>query len=73
MICIGKNVPSIVILNVAVIVLLFVDPATETLLIPLVANVLLQHGTYFDGVWSRFITIGFGILLFSVMEMIECK
>ena len=70
MICISKNLPSIVILNVAVIVLLSVDPATETLLIHLGASVLFQPGTYFDGVWSRFITIDFGILLFSVMETI---
>ena len=73
MICIGKNLPFIVIVNVAVIVLLSVDPATETLLIPLGASVLLQPGTYFDGVWSRFITTDFGILLFSIMETIECK
>ena len=33
-------------LNVAVIVLLYIDPATETLLIPLGASVLLQPGTY---------------------------
>ena len=71
MICIGKNLPSIVILNAAVIVLLYVDPATETLLIPVGASVLLQPGTYFDGIWSRFITID--ILLFSIMETIECK
>ena len=48
-------------LNVAVIVLLSVDPATETLLIPLGASVLLQPGTYFDGIWSRFITTDLGI------------
>ena len=60
-------------LNVAVIVLLSVDPATETLLIPFRASVLLQPGTYFEEVWSRFITIEFGILLFSIMETIECK
>ena len=46
MICIGKNIPSIVMLNIAVIVLLSADPATETLLIPLGASVLLQPGTY---------------------------
>ena len=63
MIRIDKNIPSIVILNIAVIVLLSVDPVTETLLIPLGASVLLEPGTYFDGVWSRFITIDFGILL----------
>ena len=61
MICIGENLLSIVMLNVAVIVLLSVDPATETLLIPLGASVLLQPGTYFDGIWSRFITIDLGI------------
>ena len=70
MICISKNLPSIVILNVAVIVLLSVHPATETFLIPLGASVLFQPGTYFDGVWSRFVTIDFGILLFSIMETI---
>ena len=43
----GKNLLSIVILNVAVI-LLSVDPATETLLIPSGASVLLKPGTYFD-------------------------
>ena len=48
--CIGKNLPSIVILNVAVIVPLSVDPATETLLILLSASVLLQPGKYFDEV-----------------------
>ena len=42
-------------------------------MIPLGASVLLQHGTYFDGVWSRFINIDFGILLFSILETIECK
>ena len=73
MICIGKNLPSVVILNVAVIVLLSVDPATEKLLILLGASVFLQPGTYFDGVWSRFISIDFGILLFSIMETVECK
>ena len=73
MICIGKNLPSIVILNVAVIVLLSVDPATETLYIPLDASVFLQPETYFDEAWSRFITIDFGILLFSIIETIECK
>ena len=73
MICIGKNLPSVVILNVTVIVLLSVDPATEKLLILLGASVFLQPGTYFDGVWSRFITIDFGILLFSIMETVECK
>ena len=73
MICISKNLPSIVILNVAVIVLLPVDPATESLLIPLGVCILLQPGTCFDGVQSRFITIDFCILLFSVMETIECK
>ena len=61
MICIGENLLSIVMLNVAVIVLLSVDPATETLLIPLGASVLLQPGTYFDRIWSRFITTDLGI------------
>ena len=65
MICISKNLPSIVILNVAVIVVLPVDPATESLLIPLGACILLQPGTCFDGVWSRFITIDFCILLWK--------
>ena len=57
MICMGKKLPSIVILNVAVMVLLSVDPATETLLTPLGASVLLQPGTYFDGVWSKMISV----------------
>ena len=73
MICISKNLPYIVILYGTVIVLLFADLATETLLISLRASVLLQPGTYFDWVWSRFITIDFGILLLSIMETIECK
>ena len=73
MICIRKNLSSIVKLKVALIVLLSVDPATGTHLIPLGASVLLEPGTYFDGVWSGFITTDFGILLFSIMETIECK
>ena len=39
-----SNLPSFITLNVAVIVLLSVDPATETLLIPLGASVYLNLG-----------------------------
>ena len=38
--------------NVAVIIRLFVEPAIGTDLQPFFANVLLQPGTNFEGVWG---------------------
>ena len=60
-------------LNVAVIVLLSIDPGTETFFTPFGASVLLQRGTYFDGFWSKLITNDLGIFLLSIVVTMEWK
>ena len=69
----GKNLPSIVIVNVVVIVLLSVDPATETILIPFGSSLLMQLGTYLDGFGVDLSLLTLVFWLFSIMEMISCK
>ena len=48
--------------NIAVTIHLSVEPAIGTDLGPFFANVLLQPGTNFEGVWSRLIIMDDGIL-----------
>ena len=59
--------------NVAVINRLSVESAICTDLQPFFANVLLQPGTNFEGVWSRSIIIDNGILCSLIFCTIPCK
>ena len=47
------NSPSRVMVIVAVIIRLSVDPLTGTFFYPFAAIVLLDTGMYFDGIWSK--------------------
>ena len=49
----GKKSLSRVMVNVAVITCLSVDPLIGTFFDPFAAIVLLETGRYFDGVWSK--------------------
>ena len=59
--------------NVAVINRLSVESAIGTDLQPFFANVLLQPGTNFEGVWSRLIIIDKGILCSLIFCTIPYK
>ena len=60
----GKTFTSRVIMKVAVIICLFVDPHIGTNFEPFKYFVLLFSGTYFLGVCSKFITNEVGMLFF---------
>ena len=53
--CIGRKSPLSVMMNVAVILPLSADSSIGTDLNPFSTDMCLPDGTYFDGVWSKFI------------------
>lgn len=72
-ICGDKNVPSRMIMKDILFVCLSVYPHIGTDFEPFKAIVLFFSGTYFVGVWSKFITIEVGMLLFTAVLIIACK
>ena len=66
--CMGKKCLSRVMVNVAVIIRLLVDPLIDTHFDPFAAMFLLESGMYFDGVWFKLRTNDSRISFSSIFQ-----
>ena len=68
-----RKCPSRLMVNVAVIISLLVNPLIGTVFDPLAASALLETGMYFHGVWSKLGNNDSGMSFSSIFLTILCK